>query len=389
MVVVVVVVVVMFVAGCGSASWKPRDVRELGGQRADYLVVTDRDAFELRDAVVRGDTLSGTVVHAWALAAPISSRSKLPNLSPETIAERLGWEPFEHPATVAIPAQRIVTISRHEEESGTGTVLGFGLGLMLVVGALVVAGATWQPSCGRPLRVRGRRCVTPLATTDEWIADVEVAPVPAPVLPILRTVWTQEAQAEHAAIAAFAKLSLELIALGAPPDLVIRAHRAALQEVQHARLCFGVASAYAGTTLGPAPLPEALAGDTVDLDRVAREALLDGCLREGLAAEIAATGASTAIDPAIARVMRIQAREEAQHAELCRAIVKWAIGRGGEPMRDMLLGQVSRAAFPRCDDLPEYGRVPHAVVAAMHAALLERTRQRIRMSGLPTVRLAA
>jgi hypothetical protein len=154
-------------------------------------------------------------------------------------------------------------------------------------------------------------------------------------------------------------------------------------------LCFGVASAYAGRKLGPAPLPQALEGDTVDIARVAREALLDGCLREGLAAEIAATGASTAIDPAIARVLRIQAREEAQHAELCWAIVAWAIEREGTGMRDMLLAQVIRAPFPRCDDLPEYGRVPRSVVAPMYDALHDRTRARLRALGEQTARLAA
>src|SRR5207248_1646672 len=68
--------------------------------------------------------------------------------------------------------------------------------------------------------------------------------------------WLVEARAEHASIAAFSALSLDLMAVGAPPRLLERAHRAALDEIVHARVCFALASAYAGEELAPGAFPD-------------------------------------------------------------------------------------------------------------------------------------
>lgn len=56
--------------------------------------------------------------------------------------------------------------------------------------------------------------------------------------------WTTAARAEHASVASFARFTLQLLHLGAPADLVADAQQAGLDEVRHARLCFGVAVAW-------------------------------------------------------------------------------------------------------------------------------------------------
>jgi hypothetical protein len=235
-------------------------------------------------------------------------------------------------------------------------------------------------SCGRPLRVRGQWVITGVAAAAEpggWTEPLALAPVPEAARRVLAEVWTVEARAEHAAVAAFSKLALELMALGAPPDLVARANRSAIQEIEHARLCFAVASAYAGRALEPAPLPEALAGDTPDLSRLARESLLDGCLREGLASHVAEMGAASARDPAIVHVLRVQAKEEAQHAAFSWSIVEWAVARGGESLRRRLVAEVDTLEFPRCDDFPEHGRVGRAAVQPYYDRILADARERL------------
>ena len=63
--------------------------------------------------------------------------------------------------------------------------------------------------------------------------------------------WLRAALLEHASIASFARFSLELLRYGAPPELVVGAHRAALDEVAHARLAFALASSWSGRDLGP------------------------------------------------------------------------------------------------------------------------------------------
>ena len=59
---------------------------------------------------------------------------------------------------------------------------------------------------------------------------------------------------EHAAVAAFARLAMQLISFGAPSELVELAIQAQRDEVGHARLAFGLASELAGTPVGPGAL---------------------------------------------------------------------------------------------------------------------------------------
>jgi len=69
---------------------------------------------------------------------------------------------------------------------------------------------------------------------------------------VLAAAWTEDALVEHASVAAFARTTLELMALGAPAELLAGAQAAAADEVRHARLSFALASAYAGREVEPA-----------------------------------------------------------------------------------------------------------------------------------------
>jgi hypothetical protein len=61
----------------------------------------------------------------------------------------------------------------------------------------------------------------------------------------LHAKWMHNALDEHASVAAFSKFILELMAIGArPPHLLQWAHRTSLQEIDHARLCVMMATAY-------------------------------------------------------------------------------------------------------------------------------------------------
>jgi hypothetical protein len=66
--------------------------------------------------------------------------------------------------------------------------------------------------------------------------------------------WLDDARLEHASVASFARFVLELLALGAPAELVHFAQRALGDEIDHARRCFSLASRYAQEPLGPAAL---------------------------------------------------------------------------------------------------------------------------------------
>src|SRR6185437_10815965 len=105
---------------------------------------------------------------------------------------------------------------------------------------------------GRPFLVEERARVAPAERTTGmrgWGAPEVVAPrvdgldaLDAGARASLAETWTVLALLEHASVASFARVSLQLLAVGAPGDLVGATHQAALDEIRHARLCFALAS---------------------------------------------------------------------------------------------------------------------------------------------------
>lgn len=66
--------------------------------------------------------------------------------------------------------------------------------------------------------------------------------------------YEREAAFEHASIAAFARASMGLLGLGAPPELLSETPAAAMDEVEHARVAFALAAAFSGEARGPSRL---------------------------------------------------------------------------------------------------------------------------------------
>jgi len=161
----------------------------------------------------------------------------------------------------------------------------------------------------------------------------------------LAAAWTADALLEHASIAAFARFSLELLAVGAPADLVTAAHRAALDEVRHARICFTLAQGYAGEPLSPSAFPfDGAITLSHDLASLATATAREGCIGETLAAILAAEQLARATDPAVRRALAAIAEDETRHAELAWRTIAWAIDRGGDAVRDAVAGVFAEAA---------------------------------------------
>jgi len=219
---------------------------------------------------------------------------------------------------------------------------------------------------GRALRV-ARETVTARAIDAEgWRVDdslAETASLPSDLRGALARLWTQSARDEHASVPAFSRLSLSLVALGAPAWLVAAAHRAALDEIEHARLAFSLASAYAGMPVGPGPLPElqrATAVTATSLVELSAESLIDGCLLEGVAAEVVRRALIRARDPRARAALAVIARDEASHAALAWDVVHWCCQRGGDPVRRGLTAALEKA--PSSIASPS---VPDALAAAL------------------------
>ena len=159
--------------------------------------------------------------------------------------------------------------------------------------------------------------------------------------------------------------------LGAPPELLVATHRAALDEVEHARLCFSLASAYRGIPSSPGPLtlPEAAGSSQAD----AAEALLrEGCVGETLAAVDAATRLAQARDPAVRAALEVVVRDESEHAALAWRTLRWMLA--ADPSEE-LRARLSRAVAEEAGRWTrEAESVPVSEAEAAHGLLDPRAR---------------
>ena len=209
---------------------------------------------------------------------------------------------------------------------------------------------------------------------DGWTrtAEARCGAMSEEVRAALIEVWLRDAAFEHASIASFARLSLELIALGAPAELVRAAHRAALDEIEHAELALTIASELAGKTLGPAPLATQPT-EAPSFAALARDCFRDGCYGETVAVMLARASYDATHDPDLRGVYRQIAAEEQRHAELSFQIVAWAVGRSAEA-RAVVAEERERlaASEPMFDsssgsDLTRYGVLAAATEAEVRA----------------------
>jgi len=190
------------------------------------------------------------------------------------------------------------------------------------------------PPCGRPLMVEGQaRVAASTSGASAWCAEVAPQVTPLPLRDRLAAAWRRDGRFEHASVASFGRFALELLAVGAPPQLVAEAQRAASDEIEHAQLCFGLAAAYGGIVGGVGPLPLSDLRIRTDLAEVAAAAVREGCIGETFAAHVADRGADVCRSPEVATVLRRIAADELRHAELAWRFVAWAAARGDDRVR--------------------------------------------------------
>jgi hypothetical protein len=236
---------------------------------------------------------------------------------------------------------------------------------------------------GRPFVVDSELRVAVVSERSDWAPQT-------PSLPALSEddrerlarAWLDDALLEHASIAAFARFTLELLALGAPPALVAETQRAALDEIEHARLCFSAASRYAGRALGPGALDVSDALLPTDIVAFAVRTFEEGCIGETLSALVATEQLAQARDPWIRSLLERIAEDEARHAELAWRAVRWALDVGGRPVWQALeRAMAERIAGQSGDADPEpFGSAEDSWHA--HGRLTPRELARVRRQGM-------
>lgn len=129
--------------------------------------------------------------------------------------------------------------------------------------------------------------------------------------------WARAAADEHASVASFARHALELMALGAPAELLAEVARAMADEVRHAQLC----ARRAGVELAPL---DAVAGIDASPETVLRALVREACVNETIAAAIAAEAALQA-SGGDRQLLQDIARDERRHATLAWRSLKWLL----------------------------------------------------------------
>ncbi|MCA9699576.1 MAG: hypothetical protein KC431_18765, partial [Myxococcales bacterium] len=122
----------------------------------------------------------------------------------------------------------------------------------------------WFEYCsGRPLLDGEDMVVAAVREGSSWSCEPSVVAAPddrpdAEIAADLRArlgqLWLDDALMEHASIAAFARATLELMAMAAPPDLLGEIQVAADDEIEHAMRCFGLAQRFSGQAREPGEL---------------------------------------------------------------------------------------------------------------------------------------
>lgn len=191
---------------------------------------------------------------------------------------------------------------------------------------------------GRPYYENGRARSAPLlSSSPQALADARAR------------AWANAGAGEHASVAAFARLALELMRHGAPTSLLRGAHQAALDEVRHAEVCWSFAERAGAqrVTAGAFPFAAPVADD-VSLAAFAAASVREGCLAETLGAHVMAAAARLAPEPAVREALGAIAAEEATHAVLSFRTVAWALAAGGADVRAAVQAELERP-WPRLD----------------------------------------
>jgi hypothetical protein len=241
---------------------------------------------------------------------------------------------------------------------------------------------------GRPFLVDGAARQSAVEPRRDWALSLapEVGGLAPRVRAALADQWAKAGLMEHASVAAFARFALQLLALGAPSDLVSATQRAMADEIQHAKMCFALASAYAGQTVGPGPLAIDGALGEVRWEQVLALVVREAMVGETTAAVEAREALAHVTDRVVFGVLERIAHDETRHAELGWRFAAWAIEQGGDAARDIVRAEIAEAkdraerlgsadvddAACNVDDLRAHGWQNQATRVALARATLAR-----------------
>ena len=128
-------------------------------------------------------------------------------------------------------------------------------------------------------------------------------------------------------MASFARNTIQLLTLGSPSELLVASQQAGIDEINHAKISYDIASANTGLKLAPGPLDIQESMKKLDVMSVVRSIIREGCVGETLAAVEARVRGHVTDDPYIKTSLLQIAEEETNHAQLAWDTIEWVVGK--------------------------------------------------------------
>jgi tRNA isopentenyl-2-thiomethyl-A-37 hydroxylase MiaE len=261
--------------------------------------------------------------------------------------------------------------------AGTAQLLA-AVPLSFLGGTMVLVNAFGGFRRGRQLRKNGRLQLPPLGRGTGWVTlPSSAAAADEADATAVAAQWRENGRTEHASVAAFARLSLDLLGLGAPARLLAQAQADGQDEIRHAELCFSLAHSLDGQAIGPVAFPAAATAGPLSrfrrlaLVQLAIDSLVEGALHEGLSAAIVARLAKACetveIQPLLAQI----AEDEGRHAAHAWDVLQWCLDEGGFTVRAALDGAVKALPQKMASSQPAASRDGAWIKYGIHDDRLE------------------
>lgn len=232
--------------------------------------------------------------------------------------------------------------------------------------------AGFDCAIGRPLVASGSGGQA--ITAGMTISGSAVASIPAldaSTRGALAAWWAHVAQLEHASVASFARVTLELMSLGAPSDLLHAVQRAADDEIRHADSAFALASRFAGVSLRPGSLPTAGVAPRQGAARILEGLVREACVGETVGVAEARAALEACTDPQVRAALTRIVADETRHAALAWKTLAWLLAQHPELVSTaedafaQAVAELLSAAAPDLPHAPEWGMLGDAARASV------------------------
>jgi len=194
---------------------------------------------------------------------------------------------------------------------------------------------------GTPLEAEHQRLMRRRANPIPWDRTTVAELSPAERQRLAET-WTRRSAAEYLAVSTFAVLAIDLVAAGAPADVLSLCMRAGIDEVRHAELCLRMIEIYSGKRLMPPPGMSSLPDEPTrpKLHQALANAILVSCVSETYATTVLTATRDITTDPTTHAVLTSIYSDEVMHARLGWSYLRLALEQGGAAAIDAAAAMV-------------------------------------------------